>query len=222
MNVRLLTGGWVLLLFLTSQTANAQLLPSPESRQDIDSATAQRQLYHLVVTGGGGLSYYSTHLRVPATLQQTQLSRFGLPATLRVMWYPDRRLRAGLETGWTTMYSYRGQIAGEPTHVYVSVVPILIVFSMPLTWLKGRAESIARRLAVTAGAGTYVNYSRLDYVGTVLTSSNSLGWMAAGSYTHPVGRRLRLAGELKWYDAVGTENAAFAAEIQLVWRAFSW
>lgn len=223
MNNRLLTTvGAAVLFFWVSQTSNAQFAPSAESREAIDSITAQRGRYSVVISAGSGLSYYSTHLRVPAALEQSHVSRFGVPATLRAMWYPDRRLRVGIETGWTTMYSYRGQLAGEPTHVYVSVVPILIVFSMPLTWLRGRKESIARRFTVTAGSGTYLNYSRLDYAGTVLTSTNSLGWMAAGSYTHPAGRRLQVAGELKWYDAVGTENAAFAAEIQLIWRAFSW
>ena len=221
MRVRLLIG-WVVLFFGMSRTGIAQLVPSPESRQTLDSITAQRRLYHIMVTAGSGLSYYSTHLNVPASLEQTQVSRFGVPATLRVMWQPDRRLRVGLETGWTTMYSYRGQVATEPTHVYVSVVPILIVFSMPLTWLKGGKESIARRLAITAGTGSYINYSRLDHAGTVLAKSNSLGWMVAGSYTRPIGRKFWVAGELKWYDAVSVENAAFLAEIQLVWRAFSW
>lgn len=222
MNVRLQLIGLVSLLLLVSRIVNAQLVPSPESQWTIDSLTAQRGLYKVVVTAGGGLSYYSTHLQVPAAIEQTRVSRFGVPASLRVMWHPDRRLRVGLETGWTTMYSYRGQVANERTHVYVSVVPALVVFSMPLAWLKGRQRSIARRMAITAGTGFYLNYSRLDYAGTVTSKTNSLGWMAAGSYAHPISKRLQIAGELKWYDAVAAENSAFIAEVQLVWRAFSW
>ena len=222
MNVCLQRIGFVGWLLLVSQTSNAQVGLSPESQRVMDSLTEIRGLYKVVVTAGGGLSYYSTHLRVPAAVEQTRVSRFGIPASLRVMWHPDRRLRVGLETGWTTMYSYRGQVADEPTHVYVSVVPVLVVFSMPLTWLKGRSGSIARRMAITAGTGFYLNYSRLDYAGTVLSKTNSLGWMVAGSYAHPVGKRLQVAGEIKWYDAVAAENAAMIAEVQLVWRAFSW
>lgn len=191
-------------------------------RRSSDSADRQRGPYNIVVTAGGGLSYYSTHLNVPDALDRIRVNRFGVPASLRAMWYPDHRLRIGIESGWTTMYNYRGYVGSDRARVYVSVVPILLVFSMPLGWLSGTERSLTRRLALTVGTGLYVNYSRLDYVGTVSSSSNSLGWMAAGSYTYPVGRRFRVAGELKWYDAVGTENAAFTAEVQLVWRAFSW
>ncbi|GAB3941675.1 hypothetical protein GCM10028805_05220 [Spirosoma harenae] len=225
MSFRLQTIGFLICLF--SMTVQAQFSPQPTRRQrrlqiPVDSSDNQRGPYTLVVSAGSGVSYYSTHLGIPATLEQTRVSRFGAPATLRVMWYPDHRLRMGLETGWTTMYSYRGQVSGEPVHVYVSAVPVLVVFSMPLGWLTGTERSLARRLALTAGTGVYLNHSRLDYVGTVSTNTNSLGWMAAGSYTYPIGRRFRIAGELKWYDAVAAENAAFTAELQLVWRAFSW
>ena len=202
-------------------TGQTKIIAQSSQRTDSTNTTT-RGPYTIVVTAGGGLSYYSTHLRVPVVLEQTQVSRFGVPASLRLMWYPDHRLRIGLETGWTTMYNYRGQVAGEKAHVYVSAIPVLLVFSMPLAWLSGTDRSFTRRLAVTVGTGVYINHSRLDYAGTVQANTNSLGWMAAGSYTHPIGRRFRVAGELKWFDAVATENAAFTAEIQLVWRPFSW
>ncbi|UFH55431.1 hypothetical protein [Spirosoma sp. KNUC1025] len=210
---------WLMGLVLSWSAVVAQ--PATSSRSSSASDTV-RGPYTLVVTVGSGLSYYATHLGVPAPLEQTQVSRFGVPAMLRLMWFPDHRLRIGLETGWTTMYSYRGQVAGESAHVYVSMVPILLVFSMPLAWLSGNERSLARRLALSVGTGAYINHSRLDYAGTVMANSNSLGWMAAGSYTYPIGRRFRVAGELKWYDAVATENSAFTAELQLVWRPFSW
>ncbi len=216
MSLRLYALIWVICLFMSKETANAQSAPPTDTTQ------TPRGPYNLVVTVGSGLSYYSTHLGVPPAIEQSHISRFGFPATLRVMWFPDHRLRMGIETGWTTMYSYRGHVAGDPAQVYVSVVPVLMVFSMPLAWLSGTDRSITRRLAATIGTGVYLNHSRLDYAGTVISATRSLGWMAAGSYTHPVGRRFRIAGELKWYDAVGAENAAFVAEVQLVWRAFSW
>lgn len=206
----------VVYLLVTRSTVNGQPVQMP------DSIATQRGPYTIVVTAGGGLSYYSTHLGVPDAIEQKHLSRFGVPGSLRVMWYPDHRLRVGLETGWTTMYSYRGQVANDPVRVYMSAVPVLLVFSMPLAWLKGTDRTLTRRLAVTAGTGAYLNYTRLNYAGTVTTNTTSLGWMAAASYTYPIGRRFRVAGELKWFDAVAAENAAFTAELQLVWRAFSW
>lgn len=240
MKIRLLVAGWVICLWLLGGMALAQVRkPSADSvraRRALrvstdsirprfrlpDSVRTRRWYYAIVVTAGGGLSYYSTHLGVPATLDQGHVSRLGAPASLRVMWYPDHRLRVGLETGWTTMYSYKGQISGDKAHVYVSAVPVLLVFSMPLAWIRGTERSLTRRMALTAGTGAYINHSRLDYAGSVQSNTLSLGWMAAASYTYPIGRRFRVAGELKWFDAVAVENAAFTAEIQLVWRAFSW
>jgi hypothetical protein len=178
--------------------------------------------YSVVLSVGGGLSYYSTHLGIPAALSNTQLSRFGVPLTVRALWVPDHRLRLGLESGWTTMYSYRGRVNNTEGRVYVSAIPTLAIFQMPLAWLSGNERSIARRLSVTGGTGVYIVHSRLDYEGTVQTSTISLGWMAAASYTQPLGPRFRVSGELKWYDAVASENAAFAAQVQLNYRLVRW
>jgi len=232
--------GWAVFLLVIYTTANAQSGRRPTDsvrprrvwrlsgdstrfRPRLpDSIRTRRWDYAMVVTVGGGLSYYSTHLGVPSNLEQARISRFGTPSSLRVMWFPDHRLRVGLETGWTTMYRYRGVVDGERTRVYVSAVPMLLVFSMPLAWVRGFERNLVRRMSITVGTGAYVNHSRLDYAGIVEANTISLGWMAAASYTYPLGRRFRVAGEVKWFDAVAVENAAFTAELQLVWRAFSW
>ncbi len=213
MTFRNRTSFWIILaLLLTGLVATAQT----------DSTTRKARPYTLVITAGGGLSYYSTHLGVPPPLEQLRVSRFGIPATVRVMWHPDHRLRIGLETGWVPMYSYRGVTAGEPARVNVEAIPILLVFSMPLAWLSGTERSLARRLSISAGTGAYLVQSRLRYAGTVSESQTSLGWMVAGAYTQPIGRRFRVAAEIEWFDATATEDAAFTAQLKLVWRAFSW
>ncbi|MFD2572393.1 hypothetical protein ACFSUS_17265 [Spirosoma soli] len=207
--------GWMGVFLGVSFLAKAQL-------QADSAAVRKRDPYTLVITTGGGLSYYATQLGVPASLEQARAIRFGLPGSLRVMWHPDHRLRVGLETGWTTLYSYRGRVAGERAQVYVSAVPILLEFSMPLAWVSGTERSLARRLSLTAGAGVYLINSRLNFAGRVDDGTASTGWMAAGTYTYPVGRRFRIAGEVKWFDAVASGDAVFIAQLQLVWRAFSW
>lgn len=222
MTIRLQLSGWLFFMCWLNTAAYGQPGRQPRPATDSVSTETKRGPYTIVVSAGGGLSYYSTHLRIPNSLEQTHLSRFGTPASLRVMWYPDHRLRVGLESGWTTMYRYSGQVAGEKAKMYVSAIPVLLVFSMPLAWLKGTDRTLTRRLSITAGTGVYINYSHLDYAGTVTAYTNSLGWMAAASYTYPIGRRFRMAGEVKWFDAVAAENAAFVAEVQLVWRPFSW
>lgn len=202
----------MVLLAVLSETAKAQA----------DSSGVKRGPYALVITAGGGLSYYSARLGVPSALEQPTVSRFGIPASLRVMWHPDHRLRFGLETGLIPMYSYRGNAANSRARVEVSAIPILLVFSMPLAWLSGTERSLARRLAVSGGTGAYLIRSQLDYAGIVNSSRPSVGWMLGGSYTQPISRRLRVATELKWFDAGATEDAAFVLQLQLVWRAFSW
>lgn len=196
--------------------ANAQVSPPA------DSARPARGPYAVVLSVGGGLSYYLTHLGVPPGLEQVSVSRFGVPATVRVMWHPDHRLRIGVETGWTTMYNYRGMATGEQSRVYVSAVPMLLVFSMPLAWLSGTERSLARRLSLSGGAGAYLVHSRLNYLGRVNSTRFSQGWMVAGAYTQPINRRFRIATEVKWFNATATEDAAFALQLQLVWRAYSW
>lgn len=187
-----------------------------------DSADTKRGPYTVVITVGGGLSYYSTHLGVPPTLQEPGVQRLGTPVTLRAMWYPDHRLRLGLETGIVPMYSYKGTASGEQARVGVSAVPVLIVFSMPLAWLSGTERSLARRLSVSGGSGAYILRSNLDYAGSVNSNRLSVGWMLGGSYTQPISRRFRVATEVKWYNVTATEDAAFVVQLQLVWRAFSW
>jgi len=212
MNFRGRTSFWMILMLLAGLVATAQT----------DLTVSKRGPYTLVITAGGGLSYYAKHLGVPPPLEQLRVSRFGMPAMLRVMWHPDHRLRIGLETGWVPMYSYRGVAAGESARVNVEAIPILLVFSMPLAWLSGTERSLARRLSISGGTGAYLVQSRLRYAGTVAESQTSLGWMVAGAYTQPIGRYVRVAAELKWLNATTTEDGVVTAQLQLVWRAFSW
>ena len=215
---------WVIALLLDQ--------PCTPASAQTDSTVRKRGPYAVVLTAGGGLSYYLASVGIPPGLEQPDARRLGVPVTFRAMWYPDHRLRVGLETGLVPMYSYRATVSqatvsqaiatGERARVAVSAVPILLVFSMPLAWLSGTERSLARRLAVAGGTGAYVVNSRLDYAGTAGSSRLNIGWMLAGSYVQPVGRRFRVAAEVKRYTVTATKDAAFAVQLQVVWRAFSW
>ena len=192
-----------------------------------DSTAHRRGTYAVVLTAGGGMSYYVPHVGVPPGLGDVTINRLGLPATVRAMWYPDHRLRVGLETGWTRLYAYRGRITDQRARVGVSAVPILLVFAMPIGWLSEASygiigRNVVRRLSVTAGTGVYRIHSRLNYLGQVDAARSSLSWMVAGSYTQPINRRFQVATELKWYNATATENAVLTLQLQAVWRALSW
>ena len=215
---------WVIALLLAQ-------LSTPASAQ-VDSMVRKRDPYTVVLTVGGGVSHYLAPVGIPPGLEQVSAHRLGVPVTFRVMWHPDHRLRVGLETGLVPMYSYRATVSGptvggatainERAEVAVSAIPILIVFAMPLAWLSGTERSLARRLSVSGGTGAYAVNSRLAYAGTVESNRLNIGWMLAGSYTQPVGRRFRVATELKWYTVTATKDDALTVQLQLVWRAFSW
>ena len=210
-------GCWVMLL-----ASNAVSWAQVTAPTDSLANKPKRDPYNLVLIGGSGIAYYGVQLGVPPALNGVFFKRFGTPLTFRAMWYPDHRLRIGLETGWTPMYSYQGSATNQPAGVSVSAIPMLLVFSMPLAWLSGTERSLARRLSLSGGTGAYLIQSRLDYEGVVKHNQLSLGWMAAAAYTQPINRRFRLATEIKWLNATATNDANFSLQLHLVWRAFSW
>ncbi len=136
-------------------------------------------LYSLNVFVGGGVSFYLANPGTPADLK-SQVSQTHPIGTLRVMWYPDHLLRVGLETGITNFYSYKihDTISGS---VVVQAVPLLLVFSMPIT----------KHISLFAGPGGYFITSKLDFEGQNQAGTFSLGWMAAGSYEYPINDKSR-------------------------------
>jgi len=126
------------------------------------------------------------------------------------MWHPDHLIRLGLETGWTKFYSYEFGSQGEG-EMYLSGVPLIVVWSMNVL-----------NIDFFAGAGYYHLNSNIDYKGTINGTTWSLGWMTAGSYTHKLSDNLGVAGELKWMNAVESQDAVITLQVQLVWKFFEW
>ncbi|GAA4454110.1 hypothetical protein GCM10023189_20160 [Nibrella saemangeumensis] len=197
------------LLTLGSGLTHAQVLPKLDT---VRSDSPQTERFALVVYTGSGVSFYSAPIQVADGLQQVRTRRMGVPATVRLMWHPDHRLRVGIESGWTPMYAYSAQADDRRSRVFVSAIPLLVVYSMPVT----------RRFALFGGTGAYLINSTLRYNGVVRANALSLGWMVAGHFTQPITRNLGVAVEVKWHDATQTNDANFALELQLVWRAYRW
>ena len=197
--------------------------PVTSSARPSAATDEQRGDYHVVVTVGGGTSLYQNFIRVPAAWQQPESNRRGNAYMVRAMWYPDHRLRTGLETGLTTFYTYRGAVNGEPSSVQVSAIPVLAIFSMPLAWHNGREKRFWERVSLTGGAGAYLIRSRLDYRGSITQSQEiSAGWLAAGSYVQPIGRKVGLAAEFRWINASVTKESDYSFQLQLQWWVFAW
>lgn len=166
--------------------------------------------YKLVAYVGLGGSFYTTSAEFASGLQ-ADVSKFGPAATVRVMWRPDHLLSVGLESGWSKFYSYESSGSTEGK-VYVSQVPLYIVFSMRF-W---------DAMEVTGGYGySHVN-TNLEYQGTVNIGAWSMGWVAACSYERPLTKTLGLAAELKWINAVESHDANVSLQVQLVYSFLEW
>jgi hypothetical protein len=188
---------------LAGRVAHAQPRNVPDSTQ------AGR--FAFVLYAGGGLAYYPQLPPTPSYLE-THSTSTGPCLTARIMWLADHRLRVGIESGWTTFYAYDIVEPSQPGRVELTGVPLLLVWSMPLT----------QRFSLFAGYGTYRITSRLDYITRSQASMFSLGYAAALSYVLPFSERVGAAMEVKWYNATETRHTILSAQVQLVWKLHHW
>jgi hypothetical protein len=193
----------VLAFVLLASLADAQVTNKPDSTQG--------GKYALVLYAGGGLSTYPMAPGVPTHLE-THSTTLGPSGSLRLMWLPDHRLRVGFESGWTSLYSYDIAGPGPKGKVELVAVPLLLVWSMPLT----------DRFSIFAGYGTYRITSKLDYLGTTRSSTFSLGYSAALSYVYPISEWVGVDMEVKWFNATETRHTVLAAQAHLVWKLHHW
>jgi hypothetical protein len=189
--------------WLVATVAAAQGPSRPDS--------AQAHTYALVLYATGGCSWYPAVPGVPGHLE-TRTTTWAPSATGRLMWLPDHRLRVGLESGWTPLYAYTIDGPGPHGKVEQTVVPLLLMWSMPIT----------KHFSLFAGYGTYRLTSKLDYLGTTRASTFSLGYAAALSYVHPLTGTVGLDAELKWYNPAETRHHLLLGQLGLVWKLYRW
>lgn len=195
---------FLLLLALISSSASfAQSTPAEDS--------AAKRNKSLVLFIGGGASYYANSVNPPAA-DQSSITRLYPATTIRVMWYPQYRLRLGLQSGTTTFYSYEVTEGSSTGKVKLTAIPVMIMWSMP----------IVERLNVYAGFGTYILTSHLDFKGQVASTSMSLGSNIALAYEQPLSKSLGLAFEGKWENDFVSKNNAVSLQIHLAWKFLEW
>ena len=167
--------------------------------------------YSLVLYAGGGYSKYANSNGIPKSVP-TDATKSGFGGTIRLMWHPDHLLRLGLETGRIPFYSYKIEDPMSSGELTLSAVPIMIEWSMPIT----------KRINIFVGYGIYLMNSKLDFYGETVSKTNSLGYLIAANYIHPIAENLGLAGEVKWMNANETKNDVLNLQVQLVWKFFKW
>lgn len=182
------------------------------SQEEFSSQPTRRAQYAWVAYFSGGPGYYVSNSGAPSFLSPkvSNLSRVG---TFRLMWHPDHLLKVGVETGQLTFYSYRFRDSVNTEGVVkVTAVPLLVEWNMAVT----------KRLNLFAGSGVYFLNTNLDYRGKTTSKKVSIGWMAAGSYIHPLSAKVGLGTELKWMNAAETSNGIVSLQLQLVWKFLNW
>lgn len=195
-------------LFLLFATLGAKA----QTEEKYTSRPAGRGEYSLVAYVSGGLGYYVASKVAPAYLQPVS-SKINPVATLRILWHTDHLLKAGLETGRVTFYSYDlKDSVGRGGRVALNATPLLLEWSM----------SLKKRFNIFAGSGLYFLNTQLDYAGKVSSNKLSVGWVAAASYILPLGTQTGLGTEVKWLYAAETGNGSVCGQLQLVYRFLKW
>jgi len=179
---------------------------------EFSSQPQKRGEYGWVVYVSGGAGYYVSNRGRPENLD-AKVSNLSHVSNIRIMWHPDHLLKVGLETGHMTFYSYTFKdSAGVSGKTKLYAIPVLIEWTMAVT----------KRLNLFAGSGVYFLRTNLDYRGRTVSPKLSIGWMAAGSYIHPLSSTVGLGTEIKWMDAAETNNGIVSLQLQLVWKFLKW
>jgi hypothetical protein len=196
--------GLVVSLFVTMGTVGAQ--------EKFSSQPSKPNEYSLVAYVSGGAGYYLSVAGVPDYLQP-KIRKISPVGSVRIMWHPNHLVKVGFETGYLTFLSYSLQDSlGNRGTVRLDAIPLLAEWTMAVT----------KRINVFAGSGIYFLQTHLDYAGKSKSSKVSIGWMAAVSYIHPLGKNTGLGTELKWMDAADSTDASICLQVQFVWKFLKW
>jgi hypothetical protein len=172
----------------------------------------KRGAYAWVAYFSGGPGYYVSNNGAP-TFVSRKISNLSHVTTVRIMWHPDHLLNVGLETGHLTFYTYRFRDSTNTEGVVkLNAIPLLVQWNMAVT----------KRLNFFAGSGLYFLTTNLDYRGKTTSKKVSIGWMAAGSYIHPLSEKVGLGSEVKWMNASEASSGIVSFQLQLVWKFLNW
>jgi hypothetical protein len=181
-------------------------------QEEFSSQPTKRAQYAWVASFSGGAGYFVSNKGAPPYLSR-KISNLSHVTTFRLMWHPDHLLKVGIETGHLTFYTYRFRDSVNSEGVVrLTAIPLLIEWNMAVT----------KRLNLFAGSGVYFLNTNLDYRGKTTSKKLSIGWMAAGSYIHPLSANVGLGSELKWMTASETSNGIISLQLQLVWKFLNW
>ena len=192
-----------MLAIIVSKTSISQNNPAEDS--------VLKRPQKLVLFIGGGASWYLSSLQPPVD-NFSNFQKTWPCTTIRLMWFPQYRLRFGIESGTTTFYSYDVKDSGVTGNVKLNAIPLMFTWSMHI--IKG--------LNIYAGFGSYFLTTHLDYKGSVKSEKLSLGSNIALAYQYPLSKKFDIALEGKWENAFVSKNNALSLQIQIAWKFLEW
>ncbi len=200
------------LFFLCAVFLCSEKMVAQDEKDTINDNVNIKGRYSFVLYTGGGWFTYAGSVGSAGTATDRAIVRTHPIGTFRIMWHPDHRLRIGLESGYTTFYSYKLRNGNIPGKVKLTGIPLLVVWSMAIT----------KRINIFAGIGSYLLTTDLSYQGKVTSNAFSLGINAAVNYVQPLTKKLGIGAEIKWTEASQTKDYGVSAHLMLVWKFLEW
>ncbi|MEP6748695.1 MAG: hypothetical protein ABJB86_13275 [Bacteroidota bacterium] len=203
---------WTLILFFLASFFVTIKLAAQDAKDTISDNVKVKGKYSFVVYAGGGLFQYMSSVGSSGTGINTSIVRLHPTGTFRVMWFPDHRLRVGIETGYNDFYSYKLKSGNTTGKVLLTGIPLLVVWSMAIT----------KRINVYAGIGSYLLTTHLNYNGKVESKTSGLGLNGSVNYVQPISSKFGISAELKWTEVTQTRDYGLSAQLMLAWKFLEW
>lgn len=181
------------------------LLPGGQLRADAPDTSYAWILY----AGAGYTRNISEFSFKPEGLLQN-----GFSGTLRVMWKPEHLLRVGFETGYHYVYgteveSFTNEFGTTDAQTSLQVMPILLVFSMP----------VIDRFDAWLGVGAGLLTSHAEFFGEVTNADSFTPYMYVGaSYLYPIAKDLCLGGEVRYQYMERFRDQNVSIQVMMSWQ----
>lgn len=196
------------LLLAVSEGSAAVFTRSPEdkpgSAHTSPAGITEPDTFTVMATLAGGYAQY-----IMPYAPGLEIDRGGWAFSARLLWHPDHRLRLGVESGWTSLYSYdvrdvETSFGRTDASLSLSAIPALVVFSM----------QVLGPVSLSAGVGGYFVRSHARSFGeTVDVSRFSQGWMGAVTVSRVLPFAPVFGLELKWYGATEFGDGVLTAQL---------
>ena len=174
------------------------------------SAQPTDTTYKILIEFGSGYGLSKDSVSQP-------VSRYGLLGMFRIMWKPDHRLKAGIETGWLRIASVhdeeiKNEFGTVKLNATLKAIPVMVVFDMDI-W----------RLNLYTGLGYYYVLSTIGAENDEITNTQwNVGFYLALAYKYPLSEKIKLCSELKWCSIGELGKTILLGEVFVSYNLFEW